>query len=190
MEQAKDDKKSNLGLIGWVLFIIGIVLMFNGLGTFILYGPIFLTTFIIAIILMTRRQVGSGISLLLLTLILPPIFWFGILAYRVGDTMNTIEQERKTETQDKIQSIKFEDVKISNRGNYMYCEGKVRNTGSMTYEYIKVKVEWLDKSGTILDTDYTYAVSGEGLSPNEAKSFSIMTRSDSKMTNGRYYIIE
>jgi len=190
MEQAKDESKSNLGLIGWILFIIGIALMFNGLGNFLLYGPIFLTTFIIAIILLTRKRVGSGISLLLLTLILPPIFWFGLFAYKVGDTMNTIEKERQTEAEDKIQSIKFEDIKIFDRSNYMYCEGKVRNYGTKTFNYVKVKVEWLDKNDIIVDTDFTYAVSGEGLAPDEAKSFSIMTPVDSKMVRGRYYIIE
>ncbi|HEX7014680.1 MAG TPA: FxLYD domain-containing protein [Cyclobacteriaceae bacterium] len=190
MEQSQQGKKAKLGLIGWLLFIGGMVLMFMGLGTFFLYGPIFLTTFIIAIILMTRKQVGSGIALLLMTLIIPPVFWFGILAYKVGDTINTIEQEQQAEAQDKLQNIQFEDVRIFHEGNFMYCEGKVRNTGTKKFDYVKVKVEWLDKGGTILDTDFTYAVGGEGLAPNEAKSFSIMTPSDSRMQSGRYYVFE
>lgn len=72
----------------------------------------------------------------------------------------------------------------------MYCEGKVRNNGSRAYDYIKVKVEWLDKNGDVIDTDWTYAVGGEDLGPNEAKSFKIMTESDNRMERGRYYIIE
>lgn len=190
MEQSQRSKKAMLGPIGWILFIVGMVLMFMGLGTFFLYGPIFLTTFIIAIILMSRKQVGSGVTLLLLTLIVPPIFWFGILAYKVGDTMNAINQEQLAETEDKLENIKFEEVQIFSRDNFMYCEGKIRNTGMREFDFVKVKVEWLDGGGTILDTDYTYAVGSEGLAPNEAKSFSIMAPSDSKMQRARYYIIE
>ncbi|QVL46128.1 MAG: hypothetical protein KFB94_03215 [Methylophilaceae bacterium] len=56
--------------------------------------------------------------------------------------------------------------------------------------FIKVGVEYLDKNGTILDTDYTFVVSGENLQPTAAKSFSIMTKRDPKMTNFRYHIIK
>lgn len=37
----------------------------------------------------------------------------------------------------------------------MYCEGKVKNNGSQSYDFIKVKVEWLDENGEVIDTDWT-----------------------------------
>ena len=190
METETKDSKSNLGIIGWILFIVGIVLMVYSLSNFIFYGPIFIATFIISIILMTRKQVASGVLLLLITLILPPILWFGLFANRFTDSMNSYDERKETEFYQQKLDIKFEDIKIYDRGNYMYCEGKVRNIGESTYEYVKVKVEWLDKNNIILDTDYTYAVSGEGLGPNEAKSFQIMTQSDKRMKSARYYLIE
>lgn len=190
MENPPQEKKSNLGLIGWILFGLGVFLMFKSLVFFFIYGPLFLASFIISIILMTRKQIGSGISLLLLTLIVPPILGVGIFAKSVGDTMNTMEEKRNTEAQEKTRYIRFEEIKIFTEYDYMYCEGKVRNTGNKTFDFVKVKVEWLDKNDNVLDTDWTYAVSSEGLGPNEAKSFKVMTKSDRRMKSGRYYIIE
>ena len=70
----------------------------------------------------------------------------------------------------------------------MYCEGKVRNHGIKTFDYIQVKVQWLDANDKILNTDRTYALGSEGLHPKEAKSFKIMTPLDKRMESARYYI--
>ena len=62
----------------------------------------------------------------------------------------------------------------------MVVEGKVRNKGIRRVENVKVSVEWMDKNGKVLDTDWTYAVSSVGLRPGGAKSFRISTRLDKK----------
>lgn len=190
MNQTNNETKSNLGLWGWILFIFGILLMFNSLNDFLFYGPIFLISFIISIIQITRKHIGSGITLLVLTLVLPPLFLIGIYADNVNSSMIESKNKEKMELLEKKLNIEFEDVKVHSSGNYMYCEGKIRNTGSQILDFIKVKVEWLDINGTIIDTDYTYAISDEGLKPNEAKSFKIMTPYDRKMKSARYYIFE
>jgi len=70
----------------------------------------------------------------------------------------------------------------------MYCEGRVRNNGKSTVKFVKVEVEWLDQNEKVLDTDWTYAVSGDGLRPGGAKSFQIMTPADNRMKKYRYFI--
>jgi hypothetical protein len=104
---------------------------------------------------MANRNVGHEASMLLITLIVVPILWFGKLAYGVSEHQRVRRENRKLAA-----AISFEKVKIHTDNGYMYCEGKVRNNGQELYDYVKVKVEWLDKQGTILDTDYTFAVSG------------------------------
>lgn len=184
------EKESYLGTVGWLLFIVGNVILVSSLLYFFLYIPAFIASFVISIILISRGNVGSGVSLLLLTFIVPTILWFGVLAYNVSTGFEEAQQQKDQEQLEKQQDIKLQEVRIRNSGGYMYCEGKVRNNGSRAYDYIKVKVEWLDKNGDVIDTDWTYAVGGEDLGPNEAKSFKIMTESDNRMERGRYYIIE
>jgi len=186
MEEPEKEGKSNLGLIGWLLFAAGIMLMVVSLGYFFIFGPIFLASFIIAIILMTRKQVGSGIALLLLTLILPPLLGLGLFATRFSQAMKDVEVQKKN----KMESIVFEDVRVHGESGFMYCEGKVRNNGTEAVDFIKVKVEWLGADDRMLDTDYTYAVGGESLEPREAKSFKVMTQRDRGMKSARYYIVE
>lgn len=188
--EQKTQTKSTLGVVGWVLFAIGLVLMFNSLVYAMFYIPIFIACFIIAIILIAQKSIGSGVTLLLLDLILVPILWFGLVAYNVTDAIETSKKEAAEVSASMLQNIRFEDIKIYTRGDYMYCDGKIRNNGKDSYNYVKVKVEWLDKNGVILDTDYTFAVSGEDFLPGEAKSFSIMTREDRRMESGRYSIME
>lgn len=188
--QATQVSKSNLPAIGWILFIIGIVLMFNSLAYFFIYGPIFFACFIISIILMSNKNVGHGVSLLLINIILVPILWFGNLAYGVSETIKEHKEESVKLAAEKRDNISFEKIKIYSDNGFMYCEGKIRNNGSDSYDFVKVKVEWLDKTEKILDTDFTYAVSGESLNPGEAKSFRIMTAEDNSMKSARYYIME
>jgi hypothetical protein len=189
--QTVSQKNSYLGLVGWMLFILGnVLLLMNSLMYLFLYGPVFLASFIIAIILISQRKTGSGVSLLLLTLIIPPSLWVGMLANNFSDAMQTSKQANRMELVAKKKAIKFEEVRLYSEGNYMYCVGKVRNTGSSSYDFVKVKIEWLDRNNNILDTDWTYAVGGEGLDPSAAKSFKIMTEIDDRMERGNYYIIE
>ena len=56
---------------------------------------------------------------------------------------------------------------------YMECKGSVENTGSRTYEFVKIKGAFVDSDGNVIDTDWTYAVGSEGLAPGEKKTFEL-----------------
>jgi hypothetical protein len=188
--QATTQNKSYLGTIGWLLFLAGIALLINSLANVFFYAPAFIASFVIGIILIAQDKTGSGVGLLLLTLIVPPIMWFGLLAYNVSDALETHAEQQELELTSMKEDIAFESIQVRSDGDYMICEGKVRNTGTNTYDFVKVKVEWLDSRNEIIDTDWTYAVGGESLAPREAKSFKIMTDRDRSMASARYYIIE
>jgi membrane protein implicated in regulation of membrane protease activity len=146
--------------IGWLCFVLGILLMVLSITGFIFfYIPLFLAAFILSIIGMTQKRIAGGIFLLLVTLIIPPIIMVGYTGYKFSESLDKVKRDKKT----ALSAIVFEDIKGYIDGNYMYLEGKVRNNGDSTVEYVKVGVEWLDKNGTVLDTDWTFAVAGEGL---------------------------
>lgn len=167
---------------GWICFAIGTAAMFFSLATFFIYGPLFFAAFILSIVGMAQGRVSGGVILLLVTLAIPTISWIGLFAVNVGDAM----QEAKVEKRQALENIGFEEIKGYIDGNYMYLEGKVRNNGSKDVEFVKVTVEWLDANEKVLDTDWTYAVSGDGLRPGAAKSFKIMTTVDKSMEKFRY----
>jgi hypothetical protein len=179
-------KKGRAASAGWICFVLGMVLMFVSLGTFFLYGPLFLAAFVLSIVAMTQGRVAGGIVLLLCTAAIPTVTWFGLLAVNVGEAINEADREKKA----ALATIDFEDVSAHIDGNYMYCEGKVRNNGTTSVDYVKAGVEWLDDDGVVLDTDWTYAVSGASLRPGGAKSFRIMTQVDRRMEKFRYFVMD
>lgn len=53
------------------------------------------------------------------------------------------------------------------------------NNGKKTYRFVTIKGAFKDSSGTVVDTDSTYAVGSEGLAPGESKSFRMSVSEDS-----------
>jgi hypothetical protein len=172
-------------MAGWVCFALGMLFMLFSLATFFLYGPLFLASLVLSIVALAQRRVPAGVVLLVFTLAVPPVFWLARLAVGIGTAL----VDNQVQKQAALSKVEFEDVSGRRDGDYMYLEGKVRNTGTKTVSFVKVAVEWLDASGTVLDTDYTYAVGADTLRPGGAKSFSIMTRADSRMSKFRYFVV-
>ena len=183
--QSPSQTKKRALLAGWLCLLIGMFLMFVSLGTFFIYGPLFLAAFILSIIAMSQGRVAGGVILLLVTLAVPTVTWLGLVVFKVGSGI----AKREEATKAALSAVTFEEVQGYIDGDYMYLKGKVRNAGSSTVDSVKVGVDWLDQAGTVLDTDYTYAVSGQGLEPGGAKSFEIMTRADLRMKKYRYYVV-
>lgn len=75
-------------LIGGVAcFVIGIILMFLSMWSFIIYGPLFLVAFILSIVAMSQRRVLGGILLLLATLVVPTILGLYLFATRTTEAL-------------------------------------------------------------------------------------------------------
>lgn len=68
-------------------------------------------------------------------------------------------------------ALKFSNVKVSSNSSYTICTGTVTNNGNKTYKFVQIKGSFKDSSGTVIDTDSTYAVGSEGLAPGESKTF-------------------
>ena len=86
-------------------------------------------------------------------------------------TVFTINTPRPTSSAKT--DLAFSGIKLSNNSSYTVCTGSVTNNGTTTYRYVKVRAAFKDKSGSTLDTDWTYAVGTEGLKPGESTTFSM-----------------
>ena len=70
------------------------------------------------------------------------------------------------------------------KGGYAICDGTIVNYGNETRYFVKVKCSYLDSIGNVVDTDWTYAVGGEGLAPGESCTFEMMKSSDADIDYG------
>lgn len=75
-------------------------------------------------------------------------------------------------------SLKVDSIKTRGSYSYVYCT--VTNVSSKyvatRYRYVKVKAQFKNYSGSIVDTDWTYAVDSIWLEPGESKTFYYMVQ--------------
>lgn len=75
-------------------------------------------------------------------------------------------------------SLKVDNIKKSSNYTYVYCT--ITNVSSRyvatRYRYVKVKAQFKNYSGSIVDTDWTYAVDSTWLEPGESKTFYYMVK--------------
>ena len=75
-------------------------------------------------------------------------------------------------------SLKVDSIKTSGSYTYVYCT--VTNVSSKyvatRYRYVKVKAQFKNYSGSIVDTDWAYAVDSTWLEPGESKTFYYMVQ--------------
>lgn len=74
--------------------------------------------------------------------------------------------------------IEISKVTLSSGSCYIYAKGTVTNNGTKTYDYVKIKGVFKNTYGTVIDTDWTYAVGSEGLAPGESKTFQLSVPKD------------
>lgn len=97
------------------------------------------------------------------------------------DTSNSYEMSHSTYC---LVYMKVSDVQVRHSGNYAYISGTITNNGTYQIKYVKVRAVCKDAYGSIVDTDWTYAVDSDWLNPGESKKFEMMVsdRSDSIKT--------
>lgn len=80
--------------------------------------------------------------------------------------------------------VKVQGLTLDKSSKYTTkATGSVYNYGTKTVNYVKVKVSFKNSSGTVIDTDWTYAVGSEGLKPGESKKFTCYADYDSRITS-------
>ena len=75
--------------------------------------------------------------------------------------------------------MRISNVSVTHSRNYTYISGTITNTGNYQIKYVKVKAACKNKSGTVIDTDWTYAVDSSWLEPGESNQFEMMVKDES-----------
>jgi len=97
-----------------------------------------------------------------------------ILIVVIIASQNTPEiQTPKREALDlsKLQ-LTIQSLEPLSSGRYVMVSGKVQNNSGQPAKYIRVRLEVLDKSGRIVGTYFTYAVSSEPISSGSSQPWS------------------
>lgn len=87
-----------------------------------------------------------------------------------------------TTTSSAITDLRFSNIKIQHNSLYTVVTGTVTNNGSRSYKFVTIKGAFKTSSGTVVDTDSTYAVGSEGLSRGESTTFRMSIDKNIKVT--------
>lgn len=72
---------------------------------------------------------------------------------------------------------------------YITVEGSISNPTNNAYSYVELKVKILDTNGKVIDTENTYAVGSETLSPGDTKKWDAMFKADDRADNVEVEIV-
>lgn len=74
--------------------------------------------------------------------------------------------------------LKISNVKLSSNGSYTIAEGTITNNSDQTVRFVEIKGAFKTSSGSVVDTDWTYAVGSEGLAPGESSKWRLSVSKD------------
>lgn len=100
-----------------------------------------------------------------------------------ADRAYTETLEARLEDEQRVHSYELliSNVTISSNSSYTKASGTLTNHGKGAVSFVQVKGQFQNSSGTTLDTDWTYAVGSEGLSPGESTKFELAVEKDSSI---------
>ncbi len=114
----------------------------------------------------------------------PRSFWYVTDSYSLFDldkdlgvsTAGMSDREIHNLWSDSISKVKIEDWSFSsNRYGSVEGEGTIYNGSDIPIEYVKLEVSYFDDAGNSVNSDWSYAVSGDALRPGQRRNFSWIT---------------
>lgn len=106
--------------------------------------------------------------------------------------LSQIASDKKTKEflENYVPEIEITEKHAKVDGDYIYVTGAVKNNTKSSLYYVKVKVEYLDDYKNVVDSDWTYVNSSDGLQPNAQKYFDMMTKINGTTKNYRVSIMD
>ena len=86
--------------------------------------------------------------------------------------------------------LKISNVTLSSNSSYTIAEGTITNNSSQTVSYVRIKGAFETSSGTVVDTDWTYAVGSEGLAPGESCKWRMSVSKDNSIKDCTVTILD
>ena len=88
--------------------------------------------------------------------------------------------------------LKISNTSLISNSSYNICTGTITISSNSPYKYhyIKVKASFLNSYGTVVDTDWTYAIGSEWLEPGESSKFRLSVDKDYNISKCDVTIME
>ena len=86
--------------------------------------------------------------------------------------------------------LNISNVTLSSNSSYTIAEGTITNNSDQTVSYVKIKGSFETSSGSVIDTDWTYAVGSEGLDPGESCKWRMSVSKDRSIKNCTVTILD
>jgi hypothetical protein len=122
--------------------------------------------------------VGCGILAAIAAVFVGCAMLFGYGATKVQE-----EKEAKA----KSAQVKIDEFREER--DWFYVDGTVTNTGSAPITYVKVGIDFVTSSGSVVDSDWTYAVDSSPLRPGESRKFTVQQRSSPGVDSARAHVL-
>lgn len=86
--------------------------------------------------------------------------------------------------------LKISNITISSNNSYTIAEGTITNNSDQTVSFVEIKGSFETSYGTVVDTDWTYAVGSEGLAPGESCKWRMSVSKDSSIKDCNVTILD
>lgn len=74
--------------------------------------------------------------------------------------------------------MNISDITVYSAYSFTYAEGTLTNNSDSTVTFVKLKGAFKNRYGSVIDTDWTYAVGSEGLGPGESCKWKMSVSKD------------
>lgn len=129
--------------------------------------------------------VGCGVILAVVVMMGACSMFVGKAALDVNEAM----EREKTKKAAVLAAIKIKDVDSESSSGFVTIRGRACNEGSEPARFVKIGCDYLDKSDRIVNSDFTYASSSDGIQPGACKEFTLMERNSDDWQRFRTYVM-
>jgi hypothetical protein len=129
--------------------------------------------------------VGCGVILAVVAMMGACSLFVGKAALDINEAMEK-EKQKKTAA---LAAIQIKDLESESRSGYVTIRGRACNEGTERATFVKIGCDYLDGSGRVVNSDFTYASSSDGIQPGACKEFTLMERNSEDWERYRAYVL-
>lgn len=129
--------------------------------------------------------VGCGVMLAIVVMMGACSMLVGKAALDVNKAMEE-EKARKAAT---LAAITIKDVDSEASSGFVTIRGRACNESSEPAAFVKIGCDYLNKGGQVVNSDFTYASSSDGIRPGACKEFTLMERNGDDWERYRVYVM-
>jgi hypothetical protein len=129
--------------------------------------------------------VGCGVVLAVVMMLGACSLLLGKAAVDVNKAM----EEQKVRKAATLAAIQIRDVDSQSSSGFVTIRGRACNEGSEAADFVKIGCDYLDNNGRVVNSDFTFVSSSDGIQPGACKEFTLMERNSDAWVRYRTYVI-